>query len=147
MGDDGASHIREVICHDKSIICKGLSSKQAKQQLNEWLGLWRHAQKRPVVLPAALVRKENAKWVENEQGQVVLDNMPKLQEEWLKNHSFGGIELESNEASCHHRDWKFILQQQAPDALFELSCTHYAEKLYRVMDADETGAKKLEVVK
>ena len=147
LGDDGASHIREVICHDKSIICKGLSSKQAKQQLNEWLGLWRHAQKRPVVLPAALVRKENAKWVENEQGQVVLDNMPKLQEEWLKNHSFGGIELESNEASCHHRDWKFILQQQAPDALFELSCTHYAEKLYRVMDTDETGAKKLEVVK
>ncbi|OTG84368.1 hypothetical protein B9T33_00800 [Acinetobacter sp. ANC 5054] len=147
LGNEGTTHIREVICNDKSIICKGLSSDQAKQQLTQWLGLWRHAQKRPVVLPAALVRQDKANWVANEQGQVVLENMSKLQEKWLNNHSFGGMELESDEANCHHRDWKFILQQQAPDALFELSCTHYAEKLYRIMDEDETGAKKLEVVK
>ncbi len=146
LDDGGAQHVREVICSDKTIICQGLSSAQAKQQLQAWMGLWRHAQQRPVILPAALIRQEKTQWVENAEGYLVPDNMQKLQDKWLSSYSFG-IELESDEASCHHRDWKFILQQQAPDALFALSCSHYAEKLYRAMDDDAAGAKNLEVMK
>ena len=72
--------------------------------------------------------------------------MQKLQDKWLNNHSFG-IELESDEANCHHRDWRFILQQQAADELFQLSSTYYAERLYQVMDDEQDGVKKLELIK
>ncbi|WP_180113600.1 exodeoxyribonuclease V subunit gamma [Acinetobacter sp. YH12063] len=148
LGDEGATYRREVICNDKSIVCCGLSSAQAKLQLSEWVAMWKHAQKRPVVLPAALIRQEKCTWVENETGQLMPDNFAKLQEEWLKNHSFGGVELESNEANSHHRDWSFILQQQAADELLALSCRYYAERLYHVMDTEaDDGLKKLNVIK
>ena len=146
LGGDGTQYVREVICNDKTIMCHGLSSAQAKQQLASWFGLWRHAQKRPVILPAALFRQEKTHWVENENGQVIPDNLQKLQDKWLNNHSFG-IELESDEANCHHRDWRFILQQQAADELFQLSSTYYAERLYQVMDDEQDGVKKLELIK
>jgi hypothetical protein len=56
--------------------------------------------------------------------------------------------LESNEANSHHRDWSFILQQQAADELLALSCRYYAERLYHVMDTEaDDGLKKLNVIK
>ncbi len=78
-GSAGAERHRIVVFSDQTVICKGISSEQARQYLQPWFKIWRYAQRQPLVLPAALMLKplEKAKayqWeVSNQTEKIKLD--------------------------------------------------------------------------
>ncbi len=56
-GSAGTERRRIVVFSDQTVICKGISSEQARQYLQPWFKIWRYAQQQPLVLPAALLLK------------------------------------------------------------------------------------------
>lgn len=137
-GSAGAERHRIVVFSDKTVICKGISSEQARQYLQPWFKIWRYAQRQPLVLPAALMLKplEKAKayqWeVSNQTEKIKLDekSYTELLKYWNETGSFTAIDMTQNEACKLHKDWRFILQEQDAQALLQHACDEFAYDLY-----------------
>ncbi|WOE30588.1 MULTISPECIES: exodeoxyribonuclease V subunit gamma [unclassified Acinetobacter] len=135
LGQGGTDYQRIMVFSDQTIICQGVSSEQARQYLTEWLKAWRYGQSQPLVLPAALLLKCMEKdqvlsWHGDEQGRMLLDQMPEILKLWNDNGQFSSFDVTANEASKFHRDWQFILQQQDALLLLQAACEDYAYRLY-----------------
>lgn len=134
----GAEKRRIVIFSDQTVICSGVSSEQARQYLQPWFKIWRHAQQQPLVLPAALLLKplEKAKayqWeTTNQAEKAKLDekSYTELLKYWNETGSFTTMDMTQNEACKLHRDWSFILQEQDAQALLQHACDEFAYDLY-----------------
>lgn len=137
-GSEGAEKRRIVVFSDQTVICSGVSSEQARQYLQPWFKIWRHAQQQPLVLPAALLLKplEKAKayqWeTTNEAEKAKLDekSYTELLKYWNETGSFTTMDMTQNEACKLHRDWSFILQEQDAQALLQHACDEFAYDLY-----------------
>ncbi|QNX44827.1 exodeoxyribonuclease V subunit gamma [Acinetobacter seifertii] len=137
-GSAGAERHRIVVFSDQTVICKGISSEQARQYLQPWFKIWRYAQRQPLVLPAALMLKplEKAKayqWeVSNQTEKIKLDekSYTELLKYWNETGSFTAIDMTQNEACKLHKDWRFILQEQDAQALLQHACDEFAYDLY-----------------
>ncbi|MEQ1187488.1 MULTISPECIES: exodeoxyribonuclease V subunit gamma [Acinetobacter] len=137
-GSAGAERHRIVVFSDQTVICKGISSEQARQYLQPWFKIWRYAQRQPLVLPAALMLKplEKAKayqWeVSNQTEKIKLDekSYTELLKYWNETGAFTAIDMTQNEACKLHKDWRFILQEQDAQALLQHACDEFAYDLY-----------------
>lgn len=137
-GSAGAEKRRIVVFSDQTVICSGVSSEQARQYLQPWFKIWRHAQQQPLVLPAALLLKplEKAKayqWETADQAEKVkLDekSYAELLKYWNETGSFTTMDMTQNEACKLHKDWSFILQEQDAQALLQHACDEFAYDLY-----------------
>ncbi|PTV45940.1 exonuclease V subunit gamma [Acinetobacter oleivorans] len=137
-GSAGAEKRRIVVFCDQTVICSGVSSEQARQYLQPWFKIWRHAQQQPLVLPAALLLKplEKAKayqWeTTNQAEKAKLDekSYTELLKYWNETGAFTTIDMTQNEACKLHRDWSFILQEQDAQALLQHACDEFAYDLY-----------------
>ncbi|ENX47011.1 exodeoxyribonuclease V, gamma subunit [Acinetobacter sp. NIPH 542] len=137
-GSAGAEKRRIVVFSDQTVICSGVSSEQARQYLQPWFKIWRHAQQQPLVLPAALLLKplEKAKayqWeTTNQAEKAKLDekSYTELLKYWNETGSFTTMDMTQNEACKLHRDWSFILQEQDAQALLQHACDEFAYDLY-----------------
>lgn len=137
-GSAGAEKRRIVVFSDQTVICSGVSSEQARQYLQPWFKIWRHAQQQPLVLPAALLLKplEKAKayqWETADQAEKAkLDekSYAELLKYWNETGSFTTMDMTQNEACKLHRDWSFILQEQDAQALLQHACDEFAYDLY-----------------
>ncbi len=137
-GSAGTERHRIVVFSDQTVICKGISSEQARQYLQPWFKIWRYAQRQPLVLPAALMLKplEKAKayqWeVSNQTEKIKLDekSYTELLKYWNETGSFTAIDMTQNEACKLHKDWRFILQEQDAQALLQHACDEFAYDLY-----------------
>ncbi len=137
-GSAGAKRRRIVVFSDQTVICKGISSAQARQYLQPWFKIWRYAQQQPLVLPAALMLKplEKAKayqWeTTNPTEKIKLDekSYTELLKYWNETGSFTAIDMTQNEACKLHKDWRFILQEQDAQALLQHACDEFAYDLY-----------------
>ncbi|MBJ9420513.1 exodeoxyribonuclease V subunit gamma [Acinetobacter oleivorans] len=137
-GSAGAEKRRIVVFSDQTVICSGVSSEQARQYLQPWFKIWRHAQQQPLVLPAALLLKplEKAKayqWeTTNQAEKAKLDekSYAELLKYWNETGSFTTMDMTQNEACKLHRDWSFILQEQDAQALLQHACDEFAYDLY-----------------
>ncbi|OUR05311.1 exonuclease V subunit gamma, partial [Acinetobacter pittii] len=137
-GSAGAEKRRIVVFSDQTVICSGVSSEQARQYLQPWFKIWRHAQQQPLVLPAALLLKplEKAKayqWeTTNQTEKAKLDekSYAELLKYWNETGSFTTMDMTQNEACKLHQDWSFILQEQDAQALLQHACDEFAYDLY-----------------
>ncbi|MEI2557482.1 exodeoxyribonuclease V subunit gamma [Acinetobacter pittii] len=137
-GSAGAEKRRIVVFSDQTVICSGVSSEQARQYLQSWFKIWRHAQQQPLVLPAALLLKplEKAKayqWeTTNQAEKAKLDekSYTELLKYWNETGPFTTMDMTQNEACKLHRDWSFILQEQDAQALLQHACDEFAYDLY-----------------
>lgn len=137
-GSAGAEKRRIVVFSDQTVICSGVSSEQARQYLQPWFKIWRHAQQQPLVLPAALLLKplEKAKayqWETTNQAEKAKLNeksYTELLKYWNETGSFTTMDMTQNEACKLHRDWSFILQEQDAQALLQHACDEFAYDLY-----------------
>lgn len=137
-GIAGAEKRRIVVFSDQTVICRGISSEQARQYLQPWFKIWRHAQQQPLVLPAALLLKplEKAKayqWeTTNQTEKAKLDekSYAELLKYWNETGSFTTMDMTQNEACKLHQDWSFILQEQDAQALLQHACDEFAYDLY-----------------
>lgn len=137
-GSAGAEKRRIVVFSDQTVICSGVSSEQARQYLQPWFKIWRHAQQQPLVLPAALLLKplEKAKayqWETTDQAEKAkLDekSYAELLKYWNETGSFTTMDMTQNEACKLHKDWSFILQEQDAQALLQHACDEFAYDLY-----------------
>lgn len=127
---------RIALFSDITIINTGVSSQQAKAYLAEWFKAYAYAQSEPLVLPAALLlllaeKGKTLEWLEDEQAQTHLANLPDLLKEWNKSDAFLPFALEDMEWSKKHSDWQFILQEQDATALLKYACEKFAYVLYQ----------------
>lgn len=137
-GSAGAEKRRIVVFSDQTVICSGISSEQARQYLQPWFKIWRHAQQQPLVLPAALLLKplEKAKAYQwetiNQTEKAKLDekSYAELLKYWNETGSFTTMDMTQNEACKLHQDWSFILQEQDAQALLQHACDEFAYDLY-----------------
>lgn len=137
-GSVGAEKRRIVVFSDQTVICRGVSSEQARQYLQPWFKIWRHAQQQPLVLPAALLLKplEKAKayqWeTTNQAEKAKLDekSYTELLKYWNETGSFTTMDMTQNEACKLHQDWSFILQEQDAQALLQHACDEFSYDLY-----------------
>ncbi len=137
-GSAGTERRRIVVFSDQTVICKGISSEQARQYLQPWFKIWRYAQQQPLVLPAALLLKplEKAKayqWeTTNPTEKIKLDekSYAELLKYWNETGTFTSIDMTQNEACKLHQDWRFILQEQDAQALLQHACDEFAYDLY-----------------
>lgn len=137
-GSAGTEKRRIVVFSDQTVICSGVSSEQARQYLQPWFKIWRHAQQQPLVLPAALLLKplEKAKayqWeTTNQTEKAKLDekSYTELLKYWNETGSFTTMDMTQNEACKLHQDWSFILQEQDAQALLQHACDEFAYDLY-----------------
>ncbi len=137
-GSAGAEKRRIVVFSDQTVICSGVNSEQARQYLQPWFKIWRHAQQQPLVLPAALLLKplEKAKayqWeTTNQTEKAKLDekSYAELLKYWNETGSFTTMDMTQNEACKLHQDWSFILQEQDAQALLQHACDEFAYDLY-----------------
>ena len=124
------------VFNDKTIVCTGISSSQAKTLLNVWLQAYEQAQKKPLVLPAALLLKPATEqkvleWESDEHDILQLSNMEKLLNEWNKSDAFLSYSLSESEESKLHRDWQYILQDLDSVVLLNEACQHFSYPLYQ----------------
>lgn len=135
LADAGQDLARIVVFSDQTILCQGVSSNQAKAWLAAWFELWQQGQTEPVVLPAALLfqvaeKGKTHEWEPDDQGKLQLKDWDSLLKTWQDDGRFAGFSVLDNEASQHHRDWQFILQQQDASALLAQACQRFSERLY-----------------
>lgn len=120
---------RIVIFSNKTLRYTGVTSSKAREYLQHWFNAWEAGQKQPLVLPAELMLKKDWTWLEDEQGNMHIAEMPKLLEDW--NNSFESSRpLTSDESNQRHQDWQFILQDQDADQALTQSCIRFAYRLY-----------------
>jgi exodeoxyribonuclease V gamma subunit len=124
-----AAYQRIVIFSNKTLRFSGVTSSQARQYLASWFAAWQQGQQQPLVLPAELILKKDWGWVENEHGEMQIQDMDKLMTDW--NNSYESSRpLSSDEANQRHQDWQFILQDQDADQALAESCVRFAHVLY-----------------
>ena len=136
MGEGGEKLTRIVVFSDRTILCQGVSSNQARKWIEHWLAAWKYGQTQPLVLPAALLLKVAEKdkahdWQANEQNQMCIEDMDAIYKDWHEDGKFTGFSVADNEATKMHRDWQFILQEQDATALLEQACTQFSYHLYQ----------------
>ena len=136
MGEGGEKLTRIVVFSDRTILCQGVSSNQARKWIEHWLAAWKYGQTQPLVLPAALLLKVAEKdkaheWQANEQNQMCIEDMDVIYKDWHEDGKFTGFSVADNEATKMHRDWQFILQEQDATALLEQACTQFSYHLYQ----------------
>ena len=136
MADGGTQFSRIVVFSDRTIVCQGVSSTQARQWLDHWLAAWHYGQRQPLVLPAALLLKIAEKdqqhhWQANAEQQMIIDDMQSIFKDWHEDGKFSGFSVVDNEANQAHRDWQFILQEQDATALLEDACLQFSYQLYQ----------------
>ena len=136
MGDGGGKLTKIVVFSDRTILCQGVSSDQAREWIEHWLAAWKYGQTQPLVLPAALLLKVAEKdkahdWQANEQNQMCIEDMDVIYKDWHEDGKFTGFSVADNEATKMHRDWQFILQEQDATALLEQACTQFSYHLYQ----------------
>ena len=124
------------IFSDKTIMCTGVTTKQAKDMLSQWIHAYKQAQIEPLVLPAALLMKlavdgKALEWVTDEEGHQQLNNFDKLLNEWNKSDAFLSYSLNDSEESHLHRDWQYILQDLDAEHLLKQACDQFAYVLYQ----------------
>ncbi|OTH00401.1 exodeoxyribonuclease V subunit gamma [Acinetobacter sp. ANC 4973] len=136
MGEGGEKLTRIVVFSDRTILCQGVSSNQAREWISHWLAAWKYGQTQPLVLPAALLLKIAEKdkvhdWQANEQNQMCIEDMEVIYKDWHEDGKFTGFSVADNEATKMHRDWQFILQEQDATALLEQACKQFSYQLYQ----------------
>ncbi|MNE05957.1 RecBCD enzyme subunit RecC [compost metagenome] len=136
MGEGGEKLTKIVVFSDRTILCQGVSSNQARKWIEHWLAAWKYGQTQPLVLPAALLLKVAEKdkahdWQANEQNQMCIEDMDAIYKDWHEDGKFSGFSVADNEATKMHRDWQFILQEQDATALLEQACTQFSYQLYQ----------------
>lgn len=136
LGDGGAEYARIVVFSDNSICCEGISSNEARSYLEHWFKAWEYGQTQPLILPAALILKPAEKnkkyaWVPDENQNMIIQEMDELYKDWNFDGKFTGFSVAENEATKHHRDWQFILQEQDATILLEDACKHFSYTLYQ----------------
>ena len=136
MGEGGEKLTKIVVFSDRTILCHGVSSNQARKWIEHWLAAWKYGQTQPLVLPAALLLKVAEKdkahdWQANEQNQMCIEDMDAIYKDWHEDGKFTGFSVADNEATKMHRDWQFILQEQDATALLEQACTQFSYHLYQ----------------
>ena len=135
LGEGGQQYQRIVVFSDRTILCTGVSSNQAREWLKPWLKAWEYAQTQPLVLPAALLLKiaekdKTHEWQLNDQEQMVIADMDAIYKVWEEDGRFSGFSMTENEANKAHRDWQFILQEQDAKALLAHACEQFSYELY-----------------
>ena len=136
MGDGGENLTRIVVFSDRTIVCQGVSSNQARKWLEHWFKAWEYGQTQPLVLPAALLLKiaekdKQHEWQADEHQQMCIDAMDVIYKDWHEDGKFSGFSVADNEACKMHRDWQFILQEQDATALLEQACKQFSYDLYQ----------------
>lgn len=136
MGEGGENLMRVVVFSDRTLVCQGVSSNQAREWIDHWFTAWTYGQSQPLVLPAALLLKvaEQGKthtWQPNPQQQMCIEDMQILYKDWHEAGKFSGFSVADNEANKRHRDWQFILQEQDATALLEEACKQFSYHLYQ----------------
>ena len=58
-------------------------------------------------------------------------NLDALLAIWRNSYNASGLDLREQEQSRYHRDWRFLLQFQADDALLAQACNTFAHALYQ----------------
>ncbi len=133
LGDAG-QHLRRIaVCSDKTIICEGVSSSQAKHWLNDWFEAWHYAKQNVLVLPAELILKDEVKieWVDVSNGFMQVKDLERLFKEWRKSDGFAGYRYDDQEWNIKHRDWQFILRDADANSLLEQACLNFSYRLYQ----------------
>lgn len=133
LGEAGQQYQRIAICNDKTIVCQGVSSAQAKIWLDEWLDAWKYAQQQPLVLPADLILKDavNTEWEAASNGEMRIKDFNKILKEWRKSDAFAGYRYDHEEWNIKHHDWQFILRDRDANQLLEQACEQFAYRLYQ----------------
>ena len=136
MADGGGNLTRIVVFSDRTIVCQGVSSNQARKWLEHWFEAWKYGQTQPLVLPAALLLKiaekdKQHEWQADEHQQMCIDAMDVIYKDWHEDGKFSGFSVADNEACKMHRDWQFILQEQDATALLEQACKQFSYDLYQ----------------
>lgn len=136
MGEGGEKLTKIVVFSDRTILCQGVSSNQAREWIEHWLTAWKYGQTQPLVLPAALLLKIAEKdkahdWQANEKNQMCIEDMDAIYKDWHEDGKFTGFSVADNEATKMHRDWQFILQEQDATALLEQACMQFSYHLYQ----------------
>ncbi|WP_122898870.1 exodeoxyribonuclease V subunit gamma [Acinetobacter sp. B51(2017)] len=132
LGEGGRQLQRVAVCSNKTLVCQGVSSNQAKQWLNDWLEAWHHAKQQPLVLPAELILKDEVKieWIDTH-GFMQVKDLDKLFKEWRKSDNFAGYRYDNEEWNIKHRDWQFILRDCDTQQLLEQACLDFSYRLYQ----------------
>ncbi|SDB81312.1 exodeoxyribonuclease V subunit gamma [Acinetobacter boissieri] len=136
LADEGTDLKRVVVFSNHTMICQGVSSKQAKAYLADWWQAWHVAQQTPLVLPAALLLKpiEDSKaltWQQVDEHDVLDEkSMQLLLKVWENQYEYGAFSVSEDKASQYHQDWEFILQQQDRTALLQDACLTWSYRLY-----------------
>lgn len=138
LGQQGADYQRIVVFSDRTIVCDGIHSDQAKAYLELWWQAWRSGQSSPLVLPAALLMKATEKnnqlvWCDDASDTWQLDekSMQSLLRHWNDAQKYNDIfSAIDDKASKYHQDWQFILQEQDATALLLDACTTWSFLLY-----------------
>ncbi len=126
---------RVVVFNDVTVICQGITQAQAQQYFAEWITAWRYAEQQVLVLPAELLMqlaKPNTEpeWeMEDEYHRPC--NLEALLKAWSNSFNVSGIDMRDKEDSRFHRDWQFLLQYRADDALLTQACLQFAHALYQ----------------
>jgi exodeoxyribonuclease V gamma subunit len=133
LGDGGRDLKRIAVCSNKTLICQGVSSNQAKLWLADWFEAWQQAQQRPLVLPAELVLKDEVKveWTDLSNGYMQIKDLDKVFKEWRKTDQFAGYRYDAEEWNIKHRDWQFILRDCDANQLLEQACLAFSYRLYQ----------------
>lgn len=133
LGDAGRNLRRIAVCSDKTLICQGVSSDQAKIWLHDWLEAWQYAKQNVLLLPAELLLKDEAKveWVDLENGDMQVKDLDRLIKEWRKSDGFAGYRYDNEEWNIKHRDWQFILRDADSNSLLEQACLTFSYRLYQ----------------
>ncbi len=133
LGQGGTDLKRIAVCSNKTIICQGVSSEQAKLWLHDWLAAWQHAKQQPLLLPAELILKDEVKveWTDVSNGLMQVKDLDKLFKEWRKSDNFAGYRYDNEEWNIKHRDWQFILRDCDSNQLLEQACLDFSYRLYQ----------------
>ena len=61
---------------------------------------------------------------------MIIQQMDEVYKDWSFDGKFTGFSVTENEATKHHRDWDFILQEQDATILLEDACKRFSYDLY-----------------
>lgn len=137
LASAGTDLKRIVVFSDQTLICEGVSSKQAKEYLAVWWQMWHRGKCSPLVLPAALLLKpaqqqKTLQWLASSNDEMLLDekSMKMLLKEWQNSYDTGMFSRSQDKASQEHQDWAFLLQQQDAAVLLQSACSAWSYALY-----------------
>ena len=69
-------------------------------------------------------------WALDESQHMIIQQMDEVYKDWNFDGKFTGFSVTENEATKHHRDWDFILQEQDATILLEDACKRFSYDLY-----------------